>query len=66
MAKAELTSIEFNKAQWVKIKKLQAQIADLKAELKPAELPPQAGLNACNQMARKVKTKPVAVNPKLL
>lgn len=66
MAKKELTAIEYNDAIFVKMKKLENDIKELKAELKPVVLPKQASLNDCNKLARAAKIKPIKVDPKRL
>jgi hypothetical protein len=65
MAK-EVSNNEHNQKVFAEIKKHQDKIDALKETLKPAELPKQADLNTCNQLARKAKTKPIKVNPKLV
>ena len=64
MAKKELTKAEQNNLVWAEVKKLEDKIKELKTTLHPAELPRQASLNECNQLARKANVKPVKVDPK--
>ena len=64
MAKKELSKLEQNNKIWSQVKDLELKIEDLKKELHPAELPKQATLNECNQLARKTNVKPVKVDPK--
>ena len=66
MTKKELSNNEHNAEIFKQVKVLENKIAELKADLKPAELPKQAELNMCNALARKAVTKPVKVNPKLV
>lgn len=59
-------STEHNKSIFKEIAKLEAKIVELKSQMKPIELPKQASLNDCNALARKAKTVPLKINPKLV
>lgn len=66
MSDKELTTQEHNSNLWKEIQALEAKIAELKTQMKPVELEPQADLNYCNELARKAKIAATVVNPKLV